>query len=220
MRMCIRSFRPQSGSVISKSWSLYVHIFDTGVSKLGRDVDQTSTLGGRSLVEISTNLRHWGVAVWSKFRFKLRPPSVETSTKLRPNFDTPSVEVWSKVARYINGIHTKFDKKKDVYQTATPNFDKISTKLRPPPVSKFGRNFDQTATPQCRSLVWISTKLRHDCVKHYSRTLWSIIKMTHTITYTSIGICCTTCLYAHLYMNPYVYVVGYVLPDSWYASRL
>ena len=56
---------------------------------------------------------------------------VETSTKLRPNFDTPSVDVWSKFARYINDIHCKFDKTKHVYQTATPNFDQTSTKLRP-----------------------------------------------------------------------------------------
>ena len=98
-----------------------------------------------------TKLRHWGVEIWSNFRPNFDPPSVETSTKLRPNFDqtstklrpnfdTPSVEVWSKVARYINEIHSKFNK--------------MSTKLR-----------HQTSTKLrqlgCRSLVETSTKLRH-----------------------------------------------------------
>ena len=59
----------------------------------------------------------------------------QTSTpqvsKLRPNFDTPSVEVWSKFARYINDIHCKFDK------MSTKLRHQTSTKLRPP-VSKFG----------------------------------------------------------------------------------
>ena len=93
-------------------------------------LDQTSTLGGRSLVEISTKLRH------PQCR-KLD----QTSTTLRPNFDAPSVEVWSKFARYINEIHSKLDK--HVYQTATPNFDQTSTLGG----SKFGRKFDQTSTP-------------------------------------------------------------------------
>ena len=73
----------------------------------------------------------------------LNDVGVETSTKLRPNFDTPSVEDWSKFARYINELHCKFDKMstKLRHQTSTklqPNFDQTSTKLRP--------NFDQTST--------------------------------------------------------------------------
>ena len=121
-----------------------------------------------------------GCRSWSKFRpnfdtpsvetsTKLRPNFDQTSTKLRPNFDTPSVEVWSKFARYINEIHYRFDKMstKLRHQTSTklrPNFDQASTKLRPNfdqtstlGVSKFGRNFDQTSTPQCRRLVQLMT---------------------------------------------------------------
>ena len=40
-----------------------------------------------AILEISTKLRHWGVEVWSKLRPNFDTPSVETSTKLRPNFD-------------------------------------------------------------------------------------------------------------------------------------
>ena len=86
---------------------------------------QTSTLGGRSLVEISTKLRHPQcrslVEVWSKFGRRL----VEVST----------LGV-SKFGRHFG-------------QTSTLG------------VSKFGRNFDQTSTRGGRSLVEISTKLRH-----------------------------------------------------------
>ena len=103
-------------------------------SSIGQNFDT----GGRNLVEIST---------------KLRPPQCrnfdQNSTKLRPNFDTPSVEVWSKVALYINGLHSKYDK--NVYQTATPNSDQTPTKLR---------------HPKCRSLVKIPTKLRHPIVQN------------------------------------------------------
>ena len=99
MRMCTQSSRPQSGSVISKSRSLYVHIFDTGVSKLGWDFDHTSTLGGRSLVEISIQLRHLQCRNFDQtstplyrslveISTKLRPPGVEVRSKFRPNFDT------------------------------------------------------------------------------------------------------------------------------------
>ena len=78
MRMRIQSYQPQSGSIISKYGTSYVHTFDTGGgrslaeiparfrhlgSKSGRNVYQTPTLGGRNLVETSTRLRHWGVEV-------------------------------------------------------------------------------------------------------------------------------------------------------------
>ena len=111
-------------------------------------LDQTSTLGGRSLVEISTKPRHPQCRNFD-----------QTSTKLRPNFDTPSVEVWSKFARYINEIHNKFYKMstKLRHQTSTklrPNFDtwgvEVWSNFRPnfdTGGSKFGRNFDQTSTP-------------------------------------------------------------------------
>ena len=121
--------------------------------------------GRRSLVETSTKLRHL-VEVSTKLRHPKCRNFDHTSTKLRPNFDTPSVEVWSKFARYINELHCKFDKQMSTklrHQTSPklrPNFDQTSTKLRPSfdqtstlGVSKFGRNFDQTSTPQCRSLV-------------------------------------------------------------------
>ena len=88
-----------------------------------------------------------GVEVWSKFRPNFDTPSVEASTKLRPNFDTPSVEVWSKFARYINEIHSKFDK--------------MSTKLRHQTSTKL-----RTSTLGGRSLVEISTKLRHHIVQN------------------------------------------------------
>ena len=37
-------------------------------------------------------------------------------------------------------------------------------------VSKFGRNFDQISTPQCRSLVEISTKLQHPKCRNFDQT--------------------------------------------------
>ena len=76
-------------------------------------LDQTSTLGGQSLVGTSTKLRHTTCRNFD-----------QTSTKLRPNLDTPSVEVWSKFARYINEIHCKFDK------MSTKLRHQTSTKLR------------------------------------------------------------------------------------------
>ena len=95
-----------------------------------------------------------GVEVWSKFRPNFDPPSVEVRlkfgrslvsqfgrhviiftmyfidvpSKLRPNFDTGGVEVWSKLGRSLVEVSALG-------------------------VSKFGRNVDQTSTPQCRSLV-------------------------------------------------------------------
>ena len=68
---------------------------------------------------------------------------VETSTKLRPNSDTPNVEVWSKFDRYMNKPHCK-----------VKVLDQMSTKLRRQTVTKLRH-------PQCRSLVEMSTKLRH-----------------------------------------------------------
>ena len=76
-------------------------------------LNQTSTLGGRSLVEMSTTLRHPQCRNFD-----------QTSTKLWPDFDSPSVEVWSKFARYINGIHRKFEK------MSTKLWHQTSTKLR------------------------------------------------------------------------------------------
>ena len=118
MRMCIQSSRPKTGSTITKFENLYVHTFDTGVPKVGRHLHQTSKPPAS----------------------KLRPNFDQTSTKLRSNFDTPSVEVWSKFARYTHGIHCEFERMstKLRHQTTTPNFE--------PPVSKFGRNSDQTST--------------------------------------------------------------------------
>ena len=87
------------------------------VSKFGRNFDQTSTPQAT----------------------KFRPNFDQMSTNLGPNFDTPSVEVWSKFARYTNELIYKCYT--NVYQTVTPNFDQTSTKLRPNfdlPVSKFG----------------------------------------------------------------------------------
>ena len=141
-------------------------------------LDQTSTLGGRNLVEISTKLRPPQCRNFDQTLTKLGPNFDQISTKLRPNFDTPSVEVWSKVALYINEIHNKCDKvsTKLRHQTSTklrPNLDQTSTKLRPNfdqtstlGVSKFGRNFDQTSTLGGLNLVEISTKLRHPTVQN------------------------------------------------------
>ena len=70
----------------------------------------------------------------------------QTSTKLLPNLDTPSVEVWSKFGRCISEAHRKPD---NTDQTATPNFDQTSTKLRPnfyPTYTKLRPNFDPTST--------------------------------------------------------------------------
>ena len=114
-------------------------------------LDQTSTLGGGS--KFGRNFGQTSTPDMSKLRpnfdqtstipsTKLRPNCDHTSTKFRPNFDTPSVEVWSKFARYINEIHNKCDEMstKLRHHTSTklrPNFDQTSTKCRP--------NFDTTS---------------------------------------------------------------------------
>ena len=85
---------------------------------------------------------------------------VEISTKLRPNFDTQCRSLVSTFARDMNATHGKVNV-----------FDQMSTKLLP--------NFDQTSTKLrhwgCRSLVEISTKLRHLGVEVWSNIImcWS-----------------------------------------------
>ena len=87
------------------------------VSKFGRNFDQTSTPQvskfGRSLV--SQFGRHF--IKWITY-------FIDIPSKLRPNLDTPSVEVWSKFGRSFDtgGV--------EVWPKFRPNFD--------PPVSKFG----------------------------------------------------------------------------------
>ena len=120
-----------------EAWPRFRPNFDTGG-------------GGRSLVEISTKLRH---------------PTCR-------NFDQTSTPPVSKFGRSLLGVSMKHIGTLIYffYQTATPNFDQtstlgvsrlveISTELRPPcigvwskfrpnfdpPVSKFGRNFDKTS---------------------------------------------------------------------------
>ena len=83
-------------------------------------LDQTSTLGGRGLVGISTKLRHPQCRNFD-----------QTSSKLRPNVGNPSVEVWSNFVRYINEIQNKFVK--------------MSTKLRRQTPTKLQPNFDTTS---------------------------------------------------------------------------
>ena len=160
MRMCIQSSQPQSGSIISKSGTSYVHTFDTGGSKFGRNFDQTSTLGGRSLVEMSAKLLHWGVEIHSKF-----PPNFDTGgsklglnfdqtstpdiPKLRPNFDQTSAKPGHPKCRmlvgawYINETHCYVNRMSAQLRHQT------STKLRP----NFG-------TGGCRNLVKYSIKFR------------------------------------------------------------
>ena len=101
-------------------------------------LDQTSTLGGRKLVKISTKLRppqcrnfyqtstppvskfgRWLLGIAMTYIINLIKCLPNCDTKLQPNFDqTWGVEVWSEFR---------------------PNFDTGG--------SKFGRNFDQTSTP-------------------------------------------------------------------------
>ena len=97
----------------------------------------------RSLVEIST---------------KLRPPSVEVWSKFRPNFDTPSVEVWCR------GLVDILSNSICISWICRANFDQTSTLG----VSKFGRSLVGDSTLGGRSLVGISTKLRPPSVEVWS----------------------------------------------------
>ena len=139
-------------------------IFDTIMPKFGRNLDQTSTPQCRSLVEVPTKLRHWGGR-----------SLVEIPTKLRHPQCRSLVEVW---CRSLVDILSHLLCVSLIYRA---NFDQTSTlgvskfgwslvevwsKFRHWGVSKFGRNLDQTSTPQCRSLVEISAKLRHPSVEH------------------------------------------------------
>ena len=131
-------------------------------SSIGQHFD---TGGGRNLVEMSTKLRPPQCRNFDRTSTELRPNFDQTSTKLRPHFDQTSTPPVSKFGRRLLGISMQcivhLINKKNVYQTATPNFDQTSTKLRPNVAqtstklrpnfdtggSKFGRNLDQTSTP-------------------------------------------------------------------------
>ena len=85
-------------------------------------LDQTSTLGGRSLVEV------WCRSLVSQFGrhfIKFTMYVIDMSSKLRPNFDTGGVEVWPKFDRSLIEVWSKFRHWG----------------------SKFGRHVDQTSTP-------------------------------------------------------------------------
>ena len=107
------------------------------------------TVGSKLSLHVDPNCGYFLVSKFGRnFAQTLTPVSkfgrvlVETSTKLRPNSDTPNVEVWSKFDRYMNKPHCKIKV-----------FDQMSTKLRRQTSTKLRH-------PQCRSLVEMSTKLR------------------------------------------------------------
>ena len=122
---------------------IYIYIFLL-VPKFGRNFDQTSTPVSKCCRVL-----------------------VETSTKLRPNLDTPSVEVWSKLARYMNEAQCKvkvFDKMPTKLQNQTstkllPNFDTPRVEV----CSKFLPNFYQSSTLRCRSLVKLWRCVGQNC---------------------------------------------------------
>ena len=103
-----------------------------------------------------------GVEVWSKFRRNFDPPV----SKFGRNFDQTPTPPVSKFGRSLLGVSMKciVNLIKCLPNCGTklrPNFDQTSTLG----VSKFGRNFDQTSTLGGRSLVGVSTKLRHHIVQ-------------------------------------------------------
>ena len=85
---------------------------------------------------------------------------VETSTELRQ----PGVEVCSKFARYINKAHCEITVFDEIPTRLRPNFYQTST----PPVSKSGRNSDQT-----------STKLRHLGINVWSNCWYVLFKIVN-----------------------------------------
>ena len=84
-----------------------------------------------------------GVEVWSKLRSNFDTPSVETLTKRRPDFDQTSTPPVSKFGRSLLDISMTYilNVIKCLPNCDTklrPNFDQTSTKRRP--------NVDQTST--------------------------------------------------------------------------
>ena len=104
---------------------------------------------GRSLVEVWC--RSW-VDIFIKFTMYV----IDIPSKLRPNFDTGDVEVWSKFGRSLVEVWSKFGRSFDtggveVWSKIRPNFD--------PPVSKFGlidgdRNNQQVAYVLFEQIVY------------------------------------------------------------------
>ena len=90
------------------------------------------------------------IIVWLLRSSSIRPNFDHTSTKLRPNFDTSSVEVWSKFRPNFDTWHLLHISNNNIHAQSVVRrvfvLDQTSTKLRP---------------LKCRSLVEISTKLRH-----------------------------------------------------------
>ena len=134
-------------------WSKFRPDFDTGGSQFGRNFDQTSTLGGRSLVEILT---------------KLRPPQCRSLVEVWSQFGRSLVEVWcrSLVGIFFNQIYYVFHWSTEQPSTKLRHWGcrslvEVWSKFRPnfdPPVSKFGRNLCQASTPQCRMYAHINFK--------------------------------------------------------------
>ena len=137
-------------------WSKSRPDFDTPVSKSGRSFDQTSTLGGRSLVEISTKLLppqcRSLVEVWSKFGRNSDPPQCRSLVEVWSKFGRSLAEVWCR--SFVN-ILSNLLYFIDIPNKLRPNFDTGGVEVW----SKFGLKFG-------RSLVEISAKLRHPSVEY------------------------------------------------------
>ena len=129
-------------------WSKSRPDFDTPVPKSGRSSDQTSTLGGRSLVEIPT---------------KLRPPPVS-------KFGRSLVEVLCRsLVDILMLLCISFIYRATFDQTSSLGVSKFGRSLAEV-WSKLGRSLVEAPTelrpPQCRSLVEIAAKLRHPSVEY------------------------------------------------------
>ena len=115
-------------------------------------LDQTPTLGGRSLVEISTKRRHPQCRNFD-----------QTSNKLRPNFDQTSTPPVSKFGRSLLGMSMKY----------IVTLIKMSTKLRHQTSTKLRPNFDQTSTPHRSKSAMLSNHISY-CFQNISYCLTTL----------------------------------------------
>ena len=124
---------------------------------------------------------------------------IDISSKLRPNFDTGGIEVWSKVGRSLVEVSTLG-------------------------VSKFGRSFDQTSTSVsnvCTYKLPNSDMIDPDC----GRELWIHIRINRFILiylyvyiYIYMYIRSCMCIYIYIYIHIYIYRYIWIHLDIHYPQ--
>ena len=103
--------RPLSAEV----WSKFRPNFDTPSvevwSKFGRSLVEVWSKFGRSLVEVWSTFGRSLVSQFGRHLVKFTLYFIDVPSKLRPNFDTGGVEIWSKFGRSLVEVWSKFGRR-------------------------------------------------------------------------------------------------------------